>query len=194
MPHTINPIQYYEVTQDQTLVFLAGPIRGARNWRDRAIELISAGADSENLVFASPDRVNDRKLYTPGHEDFVSRQRQWELYYLRKAIEKSKEGKGIVLFWLEEQSVPLAEEDGIQGKSFGAITHLELGQIMVTHSDAIVAGIHPDYNERSTIINDLRQSKYLDLSIPFDPKALSDIIVSDTLEDVSMRTRALLKL
>lgn len=123
----------------------------------------------------------------------MTRQRQWELFYLRKAIEKSKEGKGTVIFWLEEQSTPLREEDGIQKKSFGVITHFELGQIMVTHSDAIVAGIHPNYNERSTIINDLQQSSYLDLRVPFDPKALSDVVVSDTLEDVCARTRILLK-
>lgn len=194
MTHTIHPVEFYEIQPEDKLVFLAGPIRGANNWRDRAIELLSGGDNPENLVFASPNRINGRKIYTSGHEDFVTRQRQWELYYLRKAVEKSKEGKWTVLFWLEEQSIPLWEDDGIQKKAFWAITHMELGQIMTAHLDSIVAGIHPDYKERSTLINDLQQSKYLDLAVPFDQKALSDIIVSNTLEDVCTRTRVLLKL
>lgn len=100
----------------------------------------------------------------------------------------------MVLFWLEKQSHGLEEDRGIQKKSFGAITHMELGQLMVAHPDSIVVGIHPNYNERSTLINDLQQSKYLDLSIPFDPRALSDILVSDTLEDICMRVKILLEL
>lgn len=123
----------------------------------------------------------------------MNRQRQWEQYYLRKAIELSKEKRGTVLFWLERQTKPLAEEGRIQKKAFGAISHLELGQIMVTHLDSLVVGIHPEYNERSTLINDLQKSDYLDLSKPYDPKALSTFIVSETLEDTCARTAALLK-
>lgn len=82
--------------------------------------------------------------------------------------------------------------DGIQKKSYGAITNIELGQIMVTHPEKMIVGIHPDYNERSTLINDLQQAKYLDLSIPYDPGELSDFPVHDTLEEVCIKTGILL--
>lgn len=92
MFHTIHPIEYHEIQPDEKLVFLAGPIRGAKNWREQATMLLSDGT-SEKLIFVSPDRLGGEKIDTPGHESFVNRQRQWELYYLRRAVEKSKEGK-----------------------------------------------------------------------------------------------------
>ncbi len=193
MNRTIRPVEFSEIAPDERLVFLAGPIRGARDWRTEAQSIISNAVKNQNIVFADPNRANGQKRFTSGHENFVHRQRQWEQYYLRKAVELSKEGRGAVLFWLENQTVALPEEGGIQKKAYGAISHLELGELLATHPDSLVVGIHPKYNERSVLENDLRQSGYLDLSKPYDPKRLSEYPVSETLEETCARVCALIR-
>ena len=187
MQKVIHPVEFYALQPEEQFVFLAWPIRGTDVWRDEAMKLISEANPDKRIVFASPDRVNDKKIYTPGYEDFVLRQRQWEQYYIRKAVEQ-----WVVLFWLEEQKLPLPEIEWIQQKAYGAISHIELGEIITTHPNKTIVGIHPKYKERSTIINDLKQSNYLDLSVPYDPKKLSDFVVSETLADTCLRTGILL--
>lgn len=193
MNRTVHPVEFSEIAPDERLVFLAGPIRGARNWRIEAQSLVASLSEDRKIVFANPDRLNGEKRFTPGHENFVDRQRQWEQYYLRKAVELSKEGRGAVLFWLEKQTVELPEEAGIQKKAYGAISHLELGELLATHPDSLAVGIHPQYNERTVLENDLRQSGYLDLSQPYDPKRLSEYPISETLEETCARVCALIR-
>ena len=182
----IHPIEYYELKESEVPVFLAWPIRWTIDWHERAIEILWDTKDP--IVVFSPKRMNWSKILTPWKEDWVDRQRQWEMYYLRNVVEKG----GQVLFWLEQQKEGLPESHWIQKKSYWAISHMELGQRMVTHPDNIVVGIDPDYNERSTLVNDLRQNRYLDLSRPYNPKRLEVFTVSESLEDTCTRTKILL--
>ncbi|EKE27364.1 MAG: hypothetical protein ACD_3C00220G0005 [uncultured bacterium (gcode 4)] len=187
MSKSIHPVEIQEIAADEQLVFLAWPIRWISDWRKTAMEIIEELSPWKKLVFASPDRVDNAKLHTEWNEDFFSRQRNWEQYYLRQAIQK-----WVVLFWLGKQDNPLGEKNGIQKKSYWAITHIELWQIMVTHSGRLIVWIDSEYNERSTIINDLQQSSYLDLSIPYDHNQSSDFPVESTLEATCFRTSILL--
>ena len=68
------------------LVFLAGPIQGAEDWQERAIELISR--ENPALNVASP-----RGDYSSRKFDYNA-QVDWETYYLNQA---AKYGGGLFL-------------------------------------------------------------------------------------------------
>ncbi|EKE29780.1 MAG: hypothetical protein ACD_2C00097G0003 [uncultured bacterium (gcode 4)] len=188
MSKSIHPVEILEISSDEHLVFLAWPIRWTSDWRKAAIDIIESELPDRNLVFASPDRKGWIKSFTSWKEDFFKRQRNWEQYYLRLAIQK-----GVVMFWLPGQDIPLEEDGWIQKKSYWAITHVELWQLMVAHPDRMTVGIHGNYKERSTLINDLQQLSYLDLRVPYDHNKLSDFPVWSTLSDTCIRTALLLK-
>ena len=78
------------------LIFLAGPIIGAPNWQDEAIDILLSQA--HELVIASPRRGIRDKIATYvifGNQDYFPRQRAWERYYFDIASKK-----GSILFWL----------------------------------------------------------------------------------------------
>ena len=184
MSKILHPIEYYEFQDNDLPIFLGGPIRGTEFWREKIIALIQANYQgTKNLIFIDPTRIGGQKILTPWHEDFVSRQRQWEQYYLRLALKKWR-----IVFYLAEQTILLPRDiEGFQEKAYGAITHIEIGQIMVQANirSRLIVGIHDRYPEKSTIVNDLQSSHYLDLSSPYSPKVLSDFPVYSTLEEVA---------
>lgn len=45
MNRTIRPVEFSEIAPDERLVFLAGPIRGARDWRTEAQSIISNASE-----------------------------------------------------------------------------------------------------------------------------------------------------
>lgn len=192
LPHMNNiiyPVQYRDLLPHQKLVFLAWPIRGAGKWKEEAMEIIMSDPENDDVVFASPERLNGEKLYTPGLKYIFERQRNWEQYYLRLAVQK-----WVVMFWFPKQHDPIEHENGFQKKAYGAISHLEVWQLMVTHPKRIIVGIHPEFNERSVIVNDLQQSNYLNLAVPYTPSEYAPVTISETLKDTAERTSALLKL
>lgn len=78
---------------DAPLIFLAGPIQGARRWQDKAIGLIQA--ESPELYIASPRRGEEEGEF--GIEKY-NEQVDWETYHLRKAGEN-----GVIMFWLAKE-------------------------------------------------------------------------------------------
>lgn len=115
MSGLIIPKTYVEL--DGSLVFLAGPIRGAPNWQDDAASFLLA--QEPDLTIASPRRevrpaILDYVL--KGDEKIFSRQRAWERYYLDVASET-----GAILFWLPGEVEHKCE------KPYGAMTRKELG-------------------------------------------------------------------
>lgn len=131
------------------LIFLAGPIRGAPNWQNEAIDILSS--QNTNLIIASPRKEIENeftKHVLSGDETYFSRQRAWERHYLDIASRK-----GAILFWLPE------EVEHNCAKAYGATTRLELGQLMTMykHDKSIRFCIGSDgrFSELSTIEYDL---------------------------------------
>jgi len=105
------------------LVFLAGPIRGAPNWQDEAIRILSS--KKPELTIATPRR-GIREFFAgsvlSGDNTYFKRQRLWERHYLEVASKR-----GAILFWLP------GEAEHNCAKSYGAMTRLELGQWMTNY-------------------------------------------------------------
>jgi len=103
---------------DNPLIFLAGPIQGAKRWQDRAIEIIQGKAPE--LYIASPRRELD--LHMDFDPDEYDRQVDWETYYLRKAGDI-----GVIMFWLAKEYEHLCE------RSYAQTSRVEWGEWKVLH-------------------------------------------------------------
>lgn len=96
------------------LIFLAGPIQGAKDWQSEAIKIIR-GLNAE-IAIASP-----RREYLDG-EFVYEKQVDWETKYLRKAAED-----GVILFWLSKEFV----HD--QTRAYAQTSRFELAEWKVRH-------------------------------------------------------------
>jgi hypothetical protein len=102
------------------IIFLAGPIRSAPNWQDKAIKYIIS--KDPNIIIASPRRGirdNISPYIITGDENYFPRQRAWERHYLDVAT-----SNGAIMFWL-----PFEEEHNCN-KVYGAMTRFELGLVL----------------------------------------------------------------
>jgi hypothetical protein len=131
------------------LIFLAGPIRGAPNWQNEAIQRILQ--KNGNATITSPRREvreSISKYVLSGNDAYFTRQRAWERYYLEIAAKK-----GAILFWLPGETEHSCE------KAYGAMTRIELGQWMTRyksdHSIRICVGSDGKFSELDTIKYDL---------------------------------------
>lgn len=148
MNRLIVPKSYVEM-KSGPLIFLAGPIKGAPKWHDEAIKYLFS--KNKNLTIASPNvKVGDelKKYIISGYlEDFL-RQRAWERHYLEFASKN-----GAIMFWLP------GEEHHVFGKSYGAMTRLELGQWSTNYKNDesinICIGSDGNFSELKTIKFDL---------------------------------------
>ncbi|MBU2496842.1 MAG: nucleoside 2-deoxyribosyltransferase domain-containing protein [Nanoarchaeota archaeon] len=98
MGKLILPKTYIE-NIDDALIFLAGPIKGAPLWQDKAIELIHS--QDPNIYIISPSKeIREEYLNNKlkGSENKFSTQLDWERYYLDLSLKK-----GVILFWLPKQ-------------------------------------------------------------------------------------------
>ena len=156
------------------LIFLAGPIRGAPNWHDDAIEIILSSA--KNITVASPSRALKESLrghLLNGDESFHG-QRAWERYYLDIASRN-----GTIMFWLP------GEENHNCEKAYGAMTRIELGQWMTNYkhdkSLRIVMGSDGKFSELDTI--------KFDLSLDAPDKRILGSLEATCLEAIRMALR-----
>lgn len=147
----IIPKTYIEV--ERPLIFLAGPIRGAPNWQDEAIELLLR--KNPNIFIASPRRgirENIAPYIAQGKEDYFPRQRAWERHYLDITGYNPKTN-GCIMFWLPEETKHKCE------KSYGAMTRLELGETITRYKfdkrTRFCIGGDGKFSEISTIKYDL---------------------------------------
>jgi len=124
MGGVIIPKTYVPMVEEP-LIFLAGPILGAPNWQDEAVDFLLSQEPS--LIVVSLRRKVREKIarrVLKGDETFFPRQRAWERHYLNMASET-----GTTLFWLPGE----VEHDC--SKSYGAMTRFELGQVMASYSE-----------------------------------------------------------
>lgn len=101
-------------TRQKPVIFLAGPIQGARNWQAEAQKIIHSR--QPEVFIASP-----RRAYLPGEFDF-GKQVDWETYHLRRAAEN-----GAILFWLAR------EEEHFPGRAYAQTSRFELAEWKVRH-------------------------------------------------------------
>lgn len=131
------------------LIFLAGPIKGAPDWQDEAIEILSS--QNIDLIIASPRKEikgEIAKYILSGDETYFPRQRAWERHYLDIASKR-----GVILFWLPK------EIEHNCAKAYGATTRMELGQWMTMYkhdkSMRFCVGSDGGFSELSPIEYDL---------------------------------------
>ncbi len=122
MCRVIVPNTYVKKVQ-APLIFLAGPVKNAPNWRDVAIKFILS--QDQEVVVADPrkkvSRISKQHLLD-GEDGFFPIQRAWERHYLDVASRT-----GAILFWL-----PKAKTHDCR-KAYGANTRLELGECITNY-------------------------------------------------------------
>lgn len=121
--------------ENDTVVFLAGPIQGARDWQtELAKELLSS---NPNLIVATP-RAQSIKTKSFSYNAQVS----WEQRHLKMAAFN----KGVVVFWFEAQDHSLPYE---KGRSYAQTTRFELGEVIgwkfLQPDIQLVIGVDPLY-------------------------------------------------
>jgi hypothetical protein len=99
---------------DGPLIFLAGPIQGARDWQIEAAEIISHLDPS--IWVASPRRRGPEANVDWTGDEFY-KQVDWETRHLELAA-----ADGVILFWLQK------EDEHICERAFAQTTRFELGE------------------------------------------------------------------
>lgn len=99
------------------VVFIAGPIQGARDWQADAIRILSAHDD---IAIASPRRADVVKGELP--RDTYHEQVDWEHEQLGHAIDN-----GVIMFWLAKET----EHDCT--RAYAQTTRFELGEAFALH-------------------------------------------------------------
>lgn len=120
MPWRKNPI-----SQNHSFYFLAGPGQGGGDWQREACELIF-NIDPHSTVAVPHRYENEHVLAQHFHEDMsvdvYLGQTHWERHYLETA---SNHPKGVIIFWLQEQSQTNPRTDG---QPYAIQTYGELGE------------------------------------------------------------------
>ena len=131
----IIPTNYIET--ENSVVFLAGPITGAPNWHEKAIEIFQDLAP--DLFIASPKLPDFVGEGAVSYNDQVA----WESHYLNEAGKK-----GVIMFWLAE------EEKHSCYYQHARTSRFELGEWMAKHQSEnanLVVGIASDFPGRQYI-------------------------------------------
>lgn len=112
------------------LIFLAGPIQGAKNWQRDAAELIYAVYPDVSVASPRRDVFTDVGF-------IYDEQVEWESYHLTKAGEN-----GAVLFWLAR------EHEHDPERAYAQTTRFELGEWFDRHKKEganVVVGIEEGF-------------------------------------------------
>ncbi|MEX0748876.1 MAG: nucleoside 2-deoxyribosyltransferase domain-containing protein [Candidatus Saccharimonadales bacterium] len=127
------------VNTETPVLFLAGPIQGAEDWQEKAIDIISG--ITSGITIASP-----RREYPEG--TFVyEKQVDWETEYLKRAAKT-----GAVMFWLACQAEAGDPDERGFSRAYAQTSRFELAEAKLKHErDGInlVVGIEKGFgNER----------------------------------------------
>lgn len=108
-PTTIFPPNYPDLSDETPVIFLAGPIQGAPNWHQKAIDYLHKTAPE--VVVASPKKsyIDDSFVY--------AEQVDWESHFLKRAA-----FKGCILFWLAK------EQEHFPDRAYAQTSRFELGE------------------------------------------------------------------
>ena len=130
-----------KVQKEDIIIFLAGPIQGARNWQKEAIKIIEKIAKEKNIL----DRItiaSPRWEHLSNKVDYET-QVDWETEYLNKSSKT-----GVILFWLEK------EQEHYCDRAYAQTTRFELAEWKVKHQlleAKIVLGIDEKFTNRRYI-------------------------------------------
>ena len=142
MAKLISPNEFY-IAIVLPLIFLAGPIRSAPKWHEKAIDYLFS--KNEDVTIASPHRPNEKII--PSSQ--FPRQRSWERHYIDNA-----KGYGCVMFWIT------GSERHDCDKVYGAMSRFELGQLFTyaetNQSTRFCVGSDGNFPELHTIEYDLK--------------------------------------
>lgn len=139
-----HPPDTLEIPNDNHLIFLAGPIQGARDWQAEASGLLTnhSRPSTDTLHIANPRRYDiepDKRM----DEKSKLEQIKWEKARLARA---GRVGPGAVLFWLEAQDTEIPYP---QGRSYAQTTRQEFGRAMgwldYDPNVVVAIGMHPAY-------------------------------------------------
>ncbi len=95
----------YVLTDNASLIFLAGPIKGAPRWQDKGIETIHT-INNQIYVVSPSNKVREEYLEDRlrGTKSDFPYQLNFERHYLKSASESKK---GAIIFWLPKQREPM---------------------------------------------------------------------------------------
>lgn len=142
------------------LIFLAGPITGAPDWQQCALEYLQ---EKSPITVASPRRP--QSLDEDFDPDEYIRQIEWEHTHLDRAAEN-----GVTLFWL-----PKAARD-IPGRPYAQTTRFELGEAIARHylrGTKLVVGIEPGFPGQRYIVETMYR-KAFDVPVAFSLQQACD--------------------
>jgi len=128
-----------------SLIFLAGPIQGARLWQDDAIRIINNKAPEINIANPRRSETYDGEFT----EEMYNQQVDWETFHLRKSGKK-----GVVLFFLSKEHKRIAE------RAYAQTSRFELGEHVVYHQWKginLVVGIEEGFTNRRYILRRISQ-------------------------------------
>jgi hypothetical protein len=118
-------------------IFLAGPIQGAPDWQQVAMDKIAVASDRRRV---------DLAVFDPRVEKFFpenkTKQIQWEKTYLERA-----RNHGAILFWFAAQDLTI--DDYPEGRAYAQTSRIEFGRVMgwMDYNSRVrtVIGIDPEY-------------------------------------------------
>lgn len=140
MGKIILPPNYPEIKG--SLIFLAGPIKGASCWQNEAIRIIKSKAEEINI--ASPSKMVDEVYLKQNPAQFKHSVNQeeweqvdWETYHLNLAAKK-----GAIMFWLDKEETHYCE------RAYAQTSRFELGEWKERNREGnvkIALGIEPGF-------------------------------------------------
>ncbi len=118
----------------ERLIFLAGPIQGAKDWQSDAVKYLQSLDDA--LHIASPRRIDDSSG-DYSEQKYIG-QLDWEEYHLQKAWRN-----GVVMFWLAREFQHQCD------RAYAQTSRFELGESKVRHEvnwSKLVVGIESGFS------------------------------------------------
>lgn len=130
----IPPSYRYMSAVGEPIIFLAGPIQGARDWQADAASLIRTARP--DVWIANPRRPGEAAGGFP--PDKYEEQVEWEHHHLAYAA-----SSGVILFWCENEAIHDC------GRAYAQTTRFELGEAMAnarwTRRSKMVVGLDTRY-------------------------------------------------
>jgi hypothetical protein len=146
-----QPPMEYLLNDLDSLYFLDGPIQGAPDWQQEAVNYIAYNYSDLNIHIANPRRNN------LNHEFIDGSQVKWEDYHRQRAAKN-----GAVIFWLaaRDNAIPLDK-----GSVYAAKTRFEFAKVFGWLKDnpsiRIGLGIEDGYKGNKSHFSDRAVKSYI---------------------------------
>jgi len=137
----ILPPNYPDINAKEPVIFLAGPIQGAPDWQNQAIDYIKKQAPHVYIACPKKEYLDGTFIY--------SEQVDWESHFLQRASQN-----GCVLFFLAKELTP------IKGRAYAQTSRFELGEWSTKQAQSqcnMVVGIQEGFSNARYIRHRLSQ-------------------------------------